>query len=293
MAPPRRRRVPRSRGGRGHHPRRDDALVVRVRGAPRLQVHANVRAPMKGTSVIDRLAQVVVIVASVWFCFTAGWGMFGILGDGHLGAGNAGNAMCAEQIVRWKILYPAMDWYSGAAPPRTSYYCHHPFGQYYVDALFIWILGHHDFVIRLPAVLLSTAIPPLLYGIAKEHWGVPIGAVAATAYVVVPIAVGFSGYLNLETVCIFGALLFFWGHSRHMTTGRRRYMATSLVGLIFACAGDWVGYLIVAPLMAWSFQRLFVLPRRTTSCFEPERYARWWALSASIVVGTLVAWVAL
>jgi hypothetical protein len=246
---------------------------------------------MKGTAVIDRVALVVVVVASVWFCFAAAWGLFGIVGDGHLGAGNAGNAMAAEQIVRWKIFYPALDWYSGVEPTKAVYYCHHPFGQYYVDAFFIWIFGHHDFVVRLPAVLMSTAIPPLLYGIAKERWGTALGAVAAAAYVVVPIAVGFACFLNLETICIFGSLLFFWGHSRHMTTGKRRYLAASLAGLVFACFGDWVGYLIVAPPLAWSFLRAFALPVWATPRFKPEPYARWWALSASIVAVTLVGWI--
>jgi hypothetical protein len=248
---------------------------------------------MNGSAVIDRIARVVVVVASVWFCFAAAWGLFGIVGDGHLGAGNAGNAMAAEQIVRWKILYPAMDWYSGVEPTKAVYYCHHPFGQYYIDAFFIWIFGHRDFVVRLPAVLMSTAIPPLLYGVAKERWGRSLGAVAAAAYVVVPIAVGFASYFNLETICIFGALLFFWGHSRHMTTGKSWHMAASLVGLGFACFGDWVGYLIVAPPLAWSFLRVFVLPAWATPRFKPEPYVRWWALSASICAVTLVAWILL
>ena len=77
---------------------------------------------------------------------------------------------------------------------------------------------------------MSAAIPPLLYGIGKEKWGRSAGAVAAASYVVVPIAVGFSQFLNLETFCIFGALLFFWGHTRHMVTGKRRHLAASLGG---------------------------------------------------------------
>ena len=64
--------------------------------------------------------------------------------------------------------------------------CHHPFGQYWIPAVFRWLLGHHDFVVRLPAALMSAAIPPLLYGIARERWGVAAGAVAAAAYVVHP-----------------------------------------------------------------------------------------------------------
>jgi hypothetical protein len=233
------------------------------------------------------------VAASLWFAFAAAWGLFGVVPAGHLGAGSAGNAMAAEQILRWKILYPAWNWYETAAPPKAGYICHHPFGQYYIYVVFLWLLGHHDFVVRLPAVLMSIAIPPLLYGMAKERWGAASGAVAAVAYSVVPIALGFSSYMNLETVCIFGALVFFWGHSRHMTTARKRYLAASLFGLLVTCSGDWVGYVMVAPLLGWSFLRAFVLPARLTPRFRLKPYARWWALSIAVVAATSILWIAL
>ena len=239
------------------------------------------------------VALAVFAVASVWFAFAAAWGLFGLLPAGHLGAGSAGNAMAAEQMLRWKIIYPAWNWYENAAPPKAAYICHHPFGQYYFDAVFLWIFGHRDFAVRLPAVLMSIAMPPLLYGIAREKWGVACGAVAAAAYAVVPIAVGFSSFMNLETVCVFGALLFFWGHSRHMATGRRWYAVASLAGLVVTCSGDWVGYVIVAPALAWSFLRAFVLPTRLTPRFRLEPYARWWALSVAICAATVVFWMVL
>jgi hypothetical protein len=216
--------------------------------------------------------------------------MFAIPAAGHLGAGNAGTFMAAEQMIRWHILYPARSWYTGIRPEGAALMCHHPYGQYYVPAALYWLFGHHDYLIHVPAVLTSAAIPPLLYGIAKERWNVPTGAVAAAAFVVVPIAVGFSCYWNLETICIFGSLLFFWGHSRHLATSRRRYLAASLLGLVVACTGDWVGYLLVAPTLGWSFLRAFVFPPRVTPRFQAGPYARWWALSIVIMV-VLLMWI--
>jgi hypothetical protein len=246
---------------------------------------------MKGpTPAIEKVARVVVIVASGWFAFTAFWGLFAIPGGGHLGAGSAANVMAAEQMVKWHIIYPAWGWYDGQPPLKTAYICHHPFGQYWVPAVFLAVFGHRDFVVHLPAALMSAALPPLLYGIAREKWGPAAGAVAAASYVVIPIAVGFSQFLNLETFCIFGALLFFWGHTRHMVTGRRRYLYASLAGLCFACAGDWAGYLLVAPMLGWALLRAYVLPARWTPRFQRLPYARWWALSVAIAVGSLVLW---
>ncbi len=236
----------------------------------------------------DRVARIVAVVASTWYAFTAAWGMFGIPGGGHIGAGSAAITMDSEQIVRWKILYPAWGWYGSAPPPESAYVCHHPFGLEYTSAFFLWIFGHHDLVVHLPAALLSVTFPPLLYGIAKERWGAPAGAVAAAAYSVVPLAVGYSGAWTLEGNCIFGALLFFWGHSRHTTTGQSRYLAASLFGLFFACMGDWAGYLLVGPTLVWALFRAFVFPARWTPPFVFVRYARWWALSVAVVACTLV-----
>jgi 4-amino-4-deoxy-L-arabinose transferase-like glycosyltransferase len=241
----------------------------------------------------DRAARILLLIATAWLIFAALWGFAGIPGGGHLGAGSTGTFMAGEQMIRWKILYPARSWYTGIRPEGAALMCHHPYGQYYVPALLFLLFGHHDFLIHLPAVALSAAIPPLLYGVARERWGSPLGAVAAAAYVVVPIAVGFSSYWNLESICIFGSLLFFWGHSRHMTTGRRRYLGASLAGLCVVCAGDWVGYLLVTPTLIWAFARAFVLPARMTPRFRLAPYARWWATAVVIMAASLLWWIGL
>jgi 4-amino-4-deoxy-L-arabinose transferase-like glycosyltransferase len=238
--------------------------------------------------IVHRVALAVLAVACTWFVITAAWGMLAIPAAGHLGAGNAGTFMAAEQMIRWHILYPARSWYTGIRPEGAALMCHHPYGQYYVPAVLYWLFGHHDGLIHVPAIVTSAAIPPLLFGIAKERWDVPTGAVAAAAFVVVPIAVGFSCYWNLESICIFGSLLFFWGHSRHLATSKRRYLVASLLGVVVACTGDWVGYLLVTPTLGWAFLRAFVLPARLSPRVRSGPYAQWWALSVVLMVALLM-----
>jgi len=265
------------------------------RPAGRPGPYASVRRLMQlraSVSRVDWTARAVVALSSGWFLFTAAWGLFEIPASGHLGAGSAATIMATEPMLQYHTVYPSWAWYTGA-PTKAQYICHHPFGTFYFSALFLWIFGQHDFVVHLPTVLLSAAIPPLLYGIAREHWGEPVGAVAAAAYVVVPIAVGFSGYTNLETITIFGALLFFWGHSRHMASGAPRHLVASLAGLAFACSGDWAGYLLVAPLLLWAFVRACVLPSRWTPSLRLGTYLRWWGLSVGVALGELVLWLGL
>ena len=121
--------------------------------------------------VLDRVAVTVVVVATLWMFFTAAWGFAAIPGGGHLGAGSSGTFMAAEQMIRWKILYPARSWYTGIRPEGAALMCHHPYGQYYVPAVLYALFGHRDWLLHLPAVALSTAIPPLLYAVARERWG--------------------------------------------------------------------------------------------------------------------------
>jgi Dolichyl-phosphate-mannose-protein mannosyltransferase len=242
---------------------------------------------------LERVAQVVTLVAWLWFSFAAAWGMFQIPGAGHTDSGSAGTTGQSMSIVNFRMLYPSADWYASTRPSPATYYCHHPFGVFYYSAFFLWIFGHRDFVVHLSPVLMSMAIPPLLYGIGSRHRGPAIGAVAACAYVVVPIAIGFSNYNNLETPTIFGCLLFFWGHSAYQRSRKKRHLAASLAGLAVACASDWPAYLIVAPLLGWSLLRAFVLPPRWTPRLDFRRYARWWALSVAITVGMFLLWVVL
>ncbi|MCL2447391.1 MAG: glycosyltransferase family 39 protein, partial [Polyangiaceae bacterium] len=242
---------------------------------------------------LERTASALAFIACAWFAFAAAWGLFQLPAAGHSGAGSVGTAASSWPIVKWKILYPTDDWFSPTAPAKASYHCHHPFGAYWWSAICFFVFGHHDAVVRLPPVLLSIAIPPLIYGIGKDAWGTFAGAAGACAYAVMPIALGFANFDNLETPGIFGSLLFFWGQGRYLATGRSRDLAASVAGCAVCCSADWNGYATVAPLLGWGLLRGFVWPARFTPRVDRERYARWWALSASVAVLTMVLWVGL
>jgi hypothetical protein len=235
---------------------------------------------------LARVSRGAALVACVWFAFAAVWGSAQIPGAGHIDGGSAATTLLAFPIVHWHSVYPSTDIFGTSPPLPTTYYCHHPFGVHYLAALALFLFGNRDFVVHLPTVLMSMAIPPLLFSIAKKHWGVPAGAAAACGYVAVPIAVGFANYQNLETMCIFGTLLFFWGLSYQR-------MAASLAGVVFVCFGDWVGYLLIAPVLGWVFLRAFVLPAWWTPRFNFAWHARWWAACVVIATGTAVLWIGL
>ncbi len=84
-------------------------------------------------------------------------------------------------------------------PPLASeFYCHHPWGIFWVSALFMKLLATTLGQCRLPAVLQSVLTVPALYLAARALWSPIAGAVAALSFAALPIALSFSDFNSLE-----------------------------------------------------------------------------------------------
>jgi hypothetical protein len=242
---------------------------------------------------VERLALALTWAATLWFFGTAIWGIDATPGGGHLGSSGAATSMCGEHIVKWHTVYPMWEWYAAVPPtPQQAAYCHHPFGVFWAAALFARLAPHRDFIIALPAVIMSTAMPPLLYGIGRRIGGPISGAAGAVAFVVLPITVGYSCFASLEVMVMFGAALFSWAHLAYQESGRGIHLFASLLGVLFACFGDWAGYLMLAPILGWAMLRAYVLPASATPPIR-STYHRWWALSVAAAVLTVMVTVGL
>jgi len=248
-----------------------------------------------GTLRVDatRIANAASVVGCVWFAFCAFWGVARVPGGGHIGAGAAGTTLMAETSLRWHTIYPLFDFYPTTDPYPAGAYCHHPFGMYWLSMLMLRLFGHRDIVVFLPAALQSALMPILLHGVAKRVWGPIAAASAVLGFVFLPIMAGYADFHNLEVMTMFGIVLFFWGYVLHEETGRTRHLLAALLGAFIACSGDWVGYLILCPVLGWGLLRAFVLPQWLTPPFRAQRYHRRWALSVAVAVGTLAFFVAL
>ena len=240
---------------------------------------------------LERACAAIATVGCVWFAFTAMWGMAGIPAGGHLGSGAAGTALQGETMLKWHSVYPMWDWFSSTNPYPAQAICHHPFGIFWMSAIVIAIFGHHDFVVNLPAVLMSSATPIMLYKLGKLVWGPVEGAAAVLGFVILPLTVGYSIFHGLEVATIFGSILFYLGTARWQRWGRKRDLAMFVAGALVATSSDWAGYLAIAPVLAWAFMRAFVLPTWMTPAFRPSRYHKWWALSVASALFTLLLWV--
>ncbi len=250
-------------------------------------------AGLRALPVSDKIATVVAFAACLWFAGVSFYGIFQIPGGGHIGAGHAGTALLAEQIVRWRTAYPLWGWFEPTQPPLANAYCHHPFGMYWVEAPFLAIFGPKSFVPALPASIMSTLTPILLWSGGKRAWGRRAGAAMALGFVVVPIDVGFASFHNLEVMAIFGGVLYFWATVRYEASPKKRHLLVALVGILFCTQADWIGWVVIGVPLAVGLVVLFVIPFLSPRVVKKWEMARWWALSSTAAVVSLVLVIAL
>lgn len=239
----------------------------------------------------ERVSRAVALLATLWFTLAAAWELFGPPLAGHY-ASSASVGISAENMLRWRILGPVLE-YTAAQPAPSAYYCHHPWGIFFTTAALMQLFGRHDVICRLAPVLLSAATPPLLYAIGRSVYRPAAGAAAAASFVVLPIALAFANFNALEVPVITWTLLGLWGYVRLTQTGRRRHVAAALVGMLLALQADWPAFILTGALLGLGLLRGFLLPR----WFEPlasfRRFAILWAWLSTGAVLTLVFYLVL
>lgn len=231
----------------------------------------------------ERVATIVVWLATLFFALVATWEIAGPILAGHY-ASSASMGIIAENMWTWRIPGPVWE-YTAARPGPDAYYCHHPWGIFWTTALLMKLFGRSDLVCRLAPVLLSTATPPLLYGLARALYRPAAGAAAAVAFVVLPISLAFAHFNALEVPVMAWTLLGLFGYVRFLQTWRRRFGFLALVGLTLAMHADWPSFVLVAELLTFGLLRLYLLPRRALGPVHERRYAALWiALACSAVL---------
>ncbi|HTQ06210.1 MAG TPA: glycosyltransferase family 39 protein, partial [Polyangiaceae bacterium] len=222
----------------------------------------------------ERAGDAVAWLATLFVALVGTWEIAGPFAAGHYAASTA-MAVAGENMLRWHVVAPVPA-YTLSPPTAVDFYCHHPFGVFWTSALFSALFGHHDWVCRLPAVLCTTLMPRLIFGACRALYGPIAGGLAALAYVVVPITLAYANYLSLEVTTMFGMALATYGFARFFQTDRARFGVLGVLGMSYAAACDWTGFVFDGLVLAGLFVRGFVLGERFAPLrFEP--FARVWA----------------
>ena len=234
-------------------------------------------------------ARAVTLLATIWIAAVAFWEIGAPFGAGHYAVATAVTTG-GENMLRFGIV-GAVPRYLPEPPTPADYYCHHPWGTFWTAALFVGVFGHHDFVCRLPAALMSSAMPLLLYGAGRALWGPVAGALAAVAYVVTPITLAYASFFALEVPTMFAMALTTYAYVRFSQTHRKRFAALTVAGMVLAASFDWTGFAFDALVLGGLFLRGFVL-RRFFAAFDFERFATLWATAVCLIALLAVFFVA-
>lgn len=238
------------------------------------------------TNVLEaRFARLITGLATLWMALVSSWELLGPVLSGHWAAA-ASMGIIADNMLRWDIVGPVWD-YTATKPGPELYYCHHPWGIFWVTTFFMKVFGRHDVVCRLPAIVLSTLTPPLLYAIGKAIWRPASGAAAALGFVVLPITLAFANFNVLEVPLMFWTLFAAWGALRLSQTNRPRYLAAAALGLAMALHTDWPAYVFSAFLLGFWLFRGYLGGRTFFGPISDRRFAENWILWAitSVVTG--------
>ena len=224
---------------------------------------------------LERVCEAIALVASLGFAAGAFWELADSFGAGHFAAASA-VCTAAENMWRWGVLGPVPHALNHA-PAASEFYCHHPWGIFWVSALFMKVFGHHAWACRLPAALQSSLTVPVLYLATRALWSPVAGAVAAVSFAVLPIALSFSGFNALEVPVIFGVVLSIWGFARFRRGYRKRDALLALSGLTYAVCCDWAALIFAGGLLGCVFAGGLLL-RRWTAPVNVRRMAAFFGL---------------
>lgn len=227
-----------------------------------------------------RVSRVVMGLSTLWMALVSSWEMLGPVLAGHWAAA-ASMGIIAENMLRWGIVGPVWE-YTATKPGPEAFYCHHPWGIFWVTTLFMKVFGRHDVVCRLPAIVLSTLTPPILYAIGRAIWRPASGAAAAFGFVVLPITLAFANFNVLEVPLMFWTLLAIWGAVRSSQTNRMRYLVASGLGLLMAVHTDWPAYVLAGLLLGFWLIRGYVGGRRFYGPLHERRFAEMWITWATV-----------
>ena len=228
---------------------------------------------------LEHACLAVALLASIGFASAAFWELGDTFGAGHF-ASAAAVCTSAENMWRWGIAGPVPHELL-RAPGPSEFYCHHPWGIFWVSALFMKVFGHHAWACRLPAALQSAFTVPALYLAGRALWSPVAGAIAAISFAVLPIALSFSDFNSLEVPVIFGTVLAIWGYARFRQSYQKRFFWLTLVGLVHAVCSDWAAAIFAAGLLGSVFVSVFLL-RRWTLPADRGRVATFWALGVAL-----------
>ncbi|MGE5783663.1 MAG: ArnT family glycosyltransferase, partial [Myxococcales bacterium] len=238
---------------------------------------------------IERIARYAILGFTLWMLAVGLWEIAAPFGAGHAAVLPA-RGIIADNMLEYGIGYPVRN-YAASRPTPEAAYAHHPFGTYYLFLLSRALLGRHEWAIRLVPVLVSSAMPWLLYATAKRLYGTIAGMLAAFGWCVLPITLAFAQFPSFEMFSLGGMLLVCLATLRLQEEMTWRRMAGLLGAVFVAINTDWMATLFVTALSIIAAGAVAFAPAASTERLPARRILQVLFLVAAVVATTLLWYV--
>ena len=175
---------------------------------------------------------------------------------GHDGGNGASYWGAAGTSLRFGVIGQVKDYTALTAPTRADFYTHHPLLLHVHLVLARALFGAKEWAGRLVPFAYSAAILPLLYGVARKHYGRPFALAALVLYALTPLHLIFATMIDHEQGGIFWSLVACHAAVRVQQSARRRHLVLLVVAGTLALQFAWASYFVLAvtgvlALVAW------------------------------------------
>jgi hypothetical protein len=246
--------------------------------------------PTNGLNGIERICRLITMAATLWMLAVGLWEIAAPIGAGHA-AVLAARGIIADNMVQYGIGFPVRT-YTVSAPTAAAAYIHHPFGTYYLFTAMRFLFGRHEWALRLVPVLVSTAMPLLLYAVGRRLYGALAGAVAALGWAVLPIALAFAQFPSFELFSLAAMLCVTLAALRFEEERSRAAAALLLAVVALGLHTDWIVYLFVGQLLGVAVLVVAFGSSRGVEYAQLRRFVQVLALGTLVVAVTLAGYVA-
>ncbi len=141
--------------------------------------------------------------------------------------------------------------------PKHLYYGHHPSLLALTVTAVFRIFGEHEWAARMVPITCSVASTVLLWFLVRSCAGPGTATFAAVFFATLPMELRWGQMVNFEPGALMWMLVGFLGLRYWNLTGKKRWKAVMLLGLVASMLTAWLGYMLVLLLSIhfWLFDR--------------------------------------
>ncbi len=140
--------------------------------------------------------------------------------------------------------------------PGDPYYLHHPILVFWVETLFVYLLGTANWVIHVPQILFAIGSMGMIYVIARQLWNRKVALWSLGLAVIFPMTGFFWKYMMFEQSGLCFNLIIFYFVICFIKKPKPRHLVTIFLATFIGGLVDWSVLYLLFPFTIFFFTKL-------------------------------------